>query len=176
MMLSDGDIQHFRQCGHLDINPWNPDRLQPSSYDLTLAPYVSRYDPFSGTWTAPEKFEEDLGGNLIHVINSGEFALFSTVETVTLDGSVSGDVVGKSSWARWGLSIETAGHVDAGFSGQLTLELKNEGPSHLILTAGRAIAQIRFYELRTPARSVYGAEGRGSKYMHQTGPTPARFS
>lgn len=183
MMLSDGDIQHFRNTGHLAVEPWNNERLQPASYDLTLAPYVREYrrgytDPISGAWvpggwSEPEKFEE-FGGKFLRWLAPGEFALFNTVETVTLDSSVAGELAGKSTWARWGLGVETAGFVDPGFSGQLTLELKNQGPTMIGLIAGKPIAQIKFHELRTPSRRPYGSEGLGSHYQHQTGPTAAR--
>jgi dCTP deaminase len=185
MMLSDADIQHFRNTGHLGIEPWNNERLQPVSYDLTLGCYVKYQERVyvlsadgeacvdGFTWVK-EKFEEGPDGRLFYILKPKKFALFSTVETVTLDSSVAGEVAGKSSWARNGLGIETAGLVDAGFSGELTLELTNHSEFPITLVAGKPIAQIKFYELRTPSRRPYGSEGLGSHYQHQTGPTNAR--
>lgn len=180
MNLSDADLMHFREIGLLDIHPWDDDRLQPASYDVTLGPYVTRELRFNAgdhlsdreeIQYQVEKFEEGIDGGLVYVLEPGEFALFSTVEIVTLSNSLAAQVAGKSSWARRGLIVESAGWVDPGFSGQLTLELKNLTRYPIMLTAGDPIAQVVFMELRTKALRGYSMRGR---YQDQRGPTPAR--
>jgi deoxycytidine triphosphate deaminase len=177
MILADADILHFRNLGHLGIHPWDPESVQPASYDLHLAPYVKKkaYD----TWAEKliwqqEKFEELRDGEFWYFLEPGEFGLFNTVETVELSASVAGQVMGKSTLAREALAVETAGWVDPGFSGELTLELKNHGEFPIMLTAGMRIAQIVFMQTRSAALRPYGSEGLGSKYQHQTGPTEPR--
>ena len=182
MILSDADIMHFRQIGILDVHPWDDDRLQPASYDLTLAPYVVTSGRISAKnangelcvdqqyWTE-EKFDSGIDGGLHYILEPGEFALFSTVEIVTLANNVAAQVAGKSTWARKGLIVESAGWVDPGFSGQLTLELKNLTEHPIALTAGDPIAQIVFMELRTKALRGYSTRGR---YQDQRGPTAPR--
>lgn len=186
MILADIDIPYFRELGLLDIQPWDDKRIQPGSYDLTLAPYVTHIAPTTWTpefsepeprpWT--EKFEEatfvDGTRGLVYSLAPGEFALFTTVETVTLSAGICGLVAGKSTHARRGLSIEMAGWVDPGFRGQITLELKNLTDDYIGLVAGEPIAQIVFMEMRRPALRPYGSPGLGSKYQNQEGPTAAR--
>lgn len=180
MHLSDIDIINFRNMGHLGIEPWNPESVQPASYDLHLAPYLkgqymvhSADDTRTVHWTT-EKFPQDCRGEMSYELEPGEFALFSTIETVTLSSGIVGQVMGKSSLAREGLITENAGLVDAGFSGTLTLEFSNISAYPITLYAGMAICQITFAELRSPAQRPYGTEGLGSRYQHQTGPTSAR--
>lgn len=162
MILSDADIVHFRNLEHLDITPYNALQLQPASYDLTLAPQVNTlFAP--GVWRTKDF-------DAYHLMPD-EFALFSTVETIRLDGRVAAQVMGKSTWARKGLIIESAGWVDPGFEGQLTLELKNLTNQPILLLAGDPIAQIVFMELRSNALVSYEKRGR---YQGQRGPTPPR--
>lgn len=183
MILSDGDILAFRAMGHLDITPWNPAAVQPASYDLRLAPYVTHIPRTS--WipqygeTAPEAWTEKFDdtrntGDMFYFLAPGEFALFSTIETVRLDASLCAQVAGKSSWARQGLLIEAAGWVDPGFDGQLTLELKNLTQDYILLPAGAPICQIVFMQMRSNSQRPYGTDGLGSRYMNQEGPTSAR--
>jgi dCTP deaminase len=179
MIYSDADIEQAQRLRQLRIFPWNDELLQPASYDLTLAPYVKRCDYyfqenrngviFNELSWHQEKFEDP---NLTCALNPNEFALFSTIETVTIGDSICGQVAGKSSWARRGLLVEAAGWVDPGFSGQLTLELKNMSPAPIILTAGVPIAQIVFMGLRTKVLRPYSAER--NHYQDQRGPTEAR--
>lgn len=185
MILADTDILFFRNTGQLGIHPWNPESVQPASYDLHLAPYrKKKYRVYVGsdsgitddstfTWHQ-EKFEEGVDGQLRYTLEPGEFALFNTIEVVELSASVAGQVMGKSTLAREALAVETAGWVDPGFEGQLTLELKNHGDFPILLTAGMPVAQIVFMYLRSKATRPYGSEGLGSKYQHQAGPTEPR--
>lgn len=165
MILPHQDIEFLREIGMLDIAPWNPDRLQPASYDLTLggsARQVSRDPHFHNV-----EFTFTQG-----VIEQGEFFLLHTAEVVTLSAGIGAQVVGKSTWARKGLIVEAAGWVDPGFSGQLVLEVTNMSPVPVAVNVGDPIAQIIFMELRRPALSPYGKE-RGSHYHGQMGATPA---
>lgn len=172
MILSDADILHYRSLGQFDIHPWVDDLLQPASYDLRLAPKVATPAFHIGgevAWIAGD-FEER---GLTYILEPDEFALFSTIETITLSNQIAAQVAGKSTWARRGLIVESAGWVDPGFCGTLTLELKNLTSAPIVLTAGDPIAQIVFMELRTKSLRGYSVRGR---YQNQDGPTPARDS
>ncbi len=173
MILADVDIEHFQRLGMLEISPYMDHRLQPASYDLTLGPYVGIWERYSGEDVyRVEKFDEGPEGELEYWLDPGDFVIMSTVETVTLSDSIAGDVAGKSSIARKGVIVEAAGFVDPGFSGQLTLEVFNMRKVPVLLTAGMAIAQIKFYQTRSKARRPYGTRGH---YQGQKGPTPSWF-
>lgn len=182
MILSDADLLHFRDVGILDVHPWSDDLLQPASYDLTLSPYAATrqhmyrenlngYPAVDNDYWPEEKFAEGPDGKLQYTLEPDEFALFSTTEIVTLGLQVAAQVAGKSTWARKGLIVESAGWVDPGFSGQLTLELKNLTRHPIVLTGGEPIAQIVFMEMRSKSLRGYSVRGR---YQNQRGPTPAR--
>lgn len=176
MILTDIDIITFRNLDWLAIHPWNPEAVQPASYDLHLAPYLKRqaYSHGSGVTWIQEKFAEDCRGGLFYDLEPGEFLLFSTIETVMIGAGLAAQVSGKSSHAREGLVTENAGWVDPGFEGELTLEFSNLSPYPIRLDAGMPICQIVFMQTRSPAQRPYGYEGLGSKYQHQKGPTSAR--
>lgn len=174
--LSDVDILFFRRNGSLDITPWRDDCLQAASYDLHLAPYVREphflpFRQFNNQWFAQEvewryeKFEEP---NLTYILAPNGFALFSTIEKVRVGGNLAAAVAGKSSRAREGIAVEFAGWIDPGFEGQVTLEIKNNLPHPITLTAGMPICQIIFEELRTNCLVPYGERGH---YQNQSGPT-----
>ena len=111
------------------------------------------------------------------MVQPGTFCLGSTVETVTLPNDVVGRVDGKSSLGRLGLLVHaTAGYIDPGWTGKLTLELSNQSQMPIALYYGMRIAQISFIRLTTPVDRPYGSEELGSKYQGQTGPTPSRIS
>lgn len=162
MIFSDQDIVAAHKSRRMRIFPFNSDLVQPASYDLTLQCYVRMIDE-----DHDEKFET-------LTIAPRVFVLLSTVETITLPDDLAAQVSGKSSLARMGLSVETAGWVDPGFSGQLTLEVLNTSSDSITLTAGQPIAQLVFMELKSPALRPYGSTGLGSKYQNQRGPTLAR--
>lgn len=162
MIFSDVDIIGAVASGRVGIDPFNGGQVQPASYDLALGCYIRYLDE-----DEPDKFD-------CVSLKTGEFALFSTVETVKIPGDLVASVSGKSSWARRGLIVETAGWIDPGFEGQITLELCNLGPKRILLEAGVAIAQLVIMELSSPALRPYGSTGLGSKYQNQRGPTAAR--
>lgn len=193
MRLSDVDIEFYRRTGHLNVTPWDDASLQGASYDLHLAPYVA--EPFRNyqvnaecqvcvdeTYWVKSKFEEEvvnvdyetgfghLTGELVYILAPNAFVLMSTIETVEVSTHLSSAVAGKSSRAREGIAVEFAGWVDPGFMGNLTLEVKNNLPFPIRMTAGMPIAQVIFELLRTPSQRPYGARGH---YMGQSGPTPS---
>lgn len=184
MILTDNDIHVFRSLEAFSITPWDPEAVQPASYDLHLAPHLKRQIPVyqenargqvcvdTYTWVE-EKFSEDCRGSLTYDLTPGEFLLFSTIEWVELGARIAGQVAGKSSMARQGLVTENAGWVDPGFHGTLTLEFSNIGGWPITLTAGMPICQIVLMECRSAAQRPYGTEGVG-RYQNQTGPTNAR--
>ncbi len=170
-MLSDSSIRKFLSEGSLGIDPPPHDpAIQPASVDLHLGPSfvaltAEGHEPVSA-W--PES------GTI--TLQPGQCLLASTFETITLPAWLVGRVEGKSSWGRKFLMIHsTAGFIDPGFRGQVTLELKNLSPTLLILTVGHPIAQISFSYLDRPADRPYGSPGLGSKYQGQHGATPSRM-
>lgn len=174
--LSDADILFFHSTGALGITPWNDDCLQAASYDLHLAPYARTphyysHRNYNGTIVQPiitweyEKFDEP---DLAYTLAPNGFGLFSTIEKVRVGANLAAAVAGKSSRAREGLAVEFAGWVDPGFEGQITLEIKNNLPFPIKMTAGMPICQIIFEELRTRALRPYGERGH---YQLQEGPT-----
>lgn len=178
MRLSDVDIEFYRRTGHLDITPWDDDSLQAASYDLHLGCYVRVANYYTTTmidgvpthevvW-GYEKFEEAHTGQMYYILKPNEFVLLSTVERVRVSPALASSVAGKSSRAREGIAVEFAGFVDPGFEGQITLEVKNNLPFPITLTAGMPICQIIFDLLRTPTKRPYGDRGH---YMGQSGPT-----
>lgn len=175
MRLSDSDILTFRRLGQLAITPWDYDSLQAASYDLHLGCYAQIPDHWiEGPDGEPlivwrrEKFEQGCGGGLYFTLNPNAFVLLSTIEKVQVGPALASAVAGKSSRAREGIAVEFAGWVDPGFEGQLTLEVKNNLPFPIRLTAGMAICQVIFEELRTKALNPYGDRGH---YQGQAGPT-----
>lgn len=167
MILADVDIEFQRRIGGIGISPYDPGRLQPASYDVTLGPYALFIDQPNGPWV--EKFDEP---GLHYWLNRDEFVLLSTIETITLDSHHAAQVAGKSTLARMGLIVESAGFIDPGFSGQLTLEVKNIGPNPILLTAGMPIAQVVFFQMVSKAHNPYNKER--NHYQNQVGPVPAR--
>ena len=168
------------------LSPWDPRRVQPASVDLTLSgdflelrdlppterdgvPVVDPQVPQSYTHVhVPD------GGE--YLLRPGTFVLGSTVERVTLTRFFVGLLSGKSSLARLGLVIESAGFLDPGFSGTVTLELANLTPYALVLRPGMAIGQLSVIALVDRADRPYGDPGLGSHYQGQEGPTGSRFT
>lgn len=136
------------------IDPFKLEQLQPASYDMTLG--ALPYD--EPVWK----------------LRPGEFILASTLERVVMPEDLVGRMEGKSTWARRGVIIHTAGFVDPGFRGQLVLEITNLGGSDVLLKIGDRICQIAFHELDGPAERPYGHDQLGSHYQDQKGITRAR--
>lgn len=173
-VLVDWQIGTAVERGTIGIEPFDSAKIQPNSYDIALGDEIL-FDMQDGTL---DPFTDDRA-YVSMPINNGclkpqAFGLASTVETITLPHNIVATIEGKSSLARDGLEIHcTGGWIDAGFSGQITLELFNKSHRPIQLRAGMAIGQVVFFQTE-PCESPYGVE-RGSKYQHQTGPTPSRY-
>ena len=197
-MLSDGDIIFAMLTGEFSITPTpKHDAWQPCSVDLTLSNRfkvmnVSRFIDRSTTTKGETQCElqlldpcdipEDLYQDIIvgplskFVIHPGQFALASTCESVSLSSTISGRVEGKSSLARLGLVVHiTAGFIDAGYSGTITLELINHGDLPLILRPNMKIAQLSLQELKSESIRPYGHPALNSKYQGSTDTVGSRY-
>ena len=182
MVLSDRTIKEEIAKGRIIIDPLDPSDIQPASVDLhldrkllvfrnTRQPYIDvRKD-------MPDLTEvEEIPDDSPFILHPGEFVLASTLEIVGLPDDIVARLEGKSSLGRIGLLIHsTAGYVDPGWNGHLTLELSNVANLPVTLYYGMKIGQISFLRLTTPADNLYGSPALGSKYQGQTEPTASRF-
>jgi dCTP deaminase len=181
MVLSDRSIKEALLAGRIRIEPLDPDDIQPSSVDVHLAnrfrvfrnsryPYIDPSREQSGLMEMVESSVEEP-----FVLHPGEFVLGATQERIALPDDVVARLEGKSSLGRLGLLIHsTAGYVDPGWEGTLTLELSNVANLPIVLTPGMAIGQISFFQMTTSVERPYGTPGLGSKYQGQVDPTPSR--
>jgi dCTP deaminase len=182
MILSDRTIRDEVANGRIVIEPFDPDCVQPSSVDLHLDRWFRVFRNHTMAYIDVKQNLEDLT-ELVSVadddpfiLHPGEFVLGSTLERVALPDDLVGRLEGKSSLGRIGLLIHsTAGFVDAGWDGQLTLELSNVASLPITLYPDMKIGQISFMRMTTPADAPYGAGGLGSKYQGQRGPRPSRY-
>jgi dCTP deaminase len=173
MLLSDGDLRFFIQQGRLVVRPLNEEiSLQPASIDLHLSREIKWYInvPESvrvGDSPLMREFDIRQYG---FVLQPGRFVLGSTLEWVEVPSFLTGRVEGKSTLGRLGILVHvTAGFIDPGFKGNITLELMNVGNVPILLEEGMCISQICFYELKSPSVRPYGSEGLGSKYQNSSG-------
>jgi dCTP deaminase len=182
MMLSDTDLRRVLDTGELRVEHPEP-LIQPASIDLRLGPEFRVHAPAASAREeyidplqpqASEMLLHDVKPGLQFPLPPGTFALASTIESVTLNRVLVGLLAGKSSLARLGLVIESAGWVDPGFHGQLTLELFNQSSRTILLTPGMPIAQLAVARLTVPATHPYGHPSLGSRYQCQAGPTESR--
>jgi dCTP deaminase len=181
MLLSDRDIRAEVGAGRLGLEPYDPELLQPSSIDVRLDRYFRVFNNQQYTHIDPALQQDDLT-TLVEpkdddpfVLHPGEFALGSTLEVVSLPDDLSGRLEGKSSLGRLGLlTHSTAGFIDPGFTGHITLELSNVATLPIILWPGMKIGQLCLFRLSSPAEHSYGAAVYGSRYQGQRGPTPSR--
>ena len=156
--------------------------MQPSSLDVRVDRYFrvfrnSRY-PFIDVKAQQEDLTElvEVAGDEAFILHPGEFVLGSTLERVTLPDDLVARLEGKSSLGRLGLLIHsTAGFIDPGWDGHVTLELSNVANLPITIYAGMKIGQISFFRLTTPAEVPYGSKATRSKYQGQRGPTASRF-
>lgn len=182
-VLSDRTIKQALASGRLRIEPLDEAAIQPASVDLRLDSAFRVFKTTSRPYVDVAQEVDDLT-ELVEispeepfVIQPNTFVLGSTVETITLADDVVARVDGKSSLGRLGLLVHaTAGYVDPGWTGKLTLELSNQSQMPIALYYGMRIAQISFIEMTTPVDRPYGHADLGSKYQGQTGPTPSRIS
>jgi dCTP deaminase len=181
VILSDGTLRDLMKCGELEIGPLNPEQVQPASVDVRLARdfRVFRSDVVG----AIDPYETDDLTELVgipegcpFVLHPGEFVLGCTVEAFRLPARLVARVEGKSSLGRLGLVIHsTAGFIDPGFRGQITLELSNVAPRPILLWPGMRVGQVAFSLLDQPAVRPYGHPSLGSKYQGQSGPVASRY-
>ena len=181
MLLSDRDIHAEIDAGRVALEPWDPDMVQPSSVDVRLDRFFRtfenhRYPHIDPSVAQPELTREvEPVGDEPFILHPGEFVLGSTYEVVTLPDDVAARLEGKSSLGRLGLlTHSTAGFIDPGFSGHVTLELANVANLPITLYPGMKIGQLCFFRLSSPAMHPYGSEKYGSRYQGQRGPTASR--
>src|ERR671919_2021516 len=182
MILSDRDIRAAIAEGRISIEPFSEADVQPSSIDLHVDrffrvfhnarhPFIDVKKPMEDLTELVEVKEEEA-----FILHPGEFVLGSTNEYVRLPHDLVARLEGKSSLGRLGLLIHsTAGYVDPGFEGHLTLELSNVANLPITIYPGMKIGQISFFTLTSEAENPYGSGAVGSKYQGQQGPTPSRF-
>jgi dCTP deaminase len=182
VVLSDRTIREELEAGRIVIDPLSKDCIQPSSVDLHVDRYFRLFrnhsmrviDVKDDLEDLTELVEIPMGEPLI--LHPGEFVLGSTLERVALPDDLVARLEGKSSLGRLGLLIHsTAGFVDAGWDGHLTLELSNVANLPITVYPDMKIGQISFLRMSTPAEQPYGSKGLGSKYQGQRGPTPSRY-
>jgi dCTP deaminase len=182
MVLSDRSIRAEIEAGRVVIDPYDPGLVQPSSIDVRVDRRFrvfqnSRY-PYIDVRQAMEDLTElvEVDGEEPFILHPGEFVLGQTLERVTLPDDLVARLEGKSSLGRLGLLIHsTAGFVDSGFSGNLTLELSNVANLPITIYHGMPIGQISFMRMDSPVERPYGSGETGSKYQGQGEPTPSRF-
>jgi dCTP deaminase len=183
MVLSDRSIREALDAGRISIAPLGEGCVQPSSVDLHVDRYFRLFRNHTSRVIDVREDQEDLtelvdiGDVDPLILHPGEFLLGSTLERITLPDDLVARLEGKSSLGRLGLLIHsTAGFVDAGWDGHLTLELSNVANLPITIYAGMKIGQISFLQMTTPADMPYGSDGLKSKYQGQWGPTPSRYS
>ncbi len=182
MILSDRTIREEIAAKRIIIEPFDDSCVQPSSVDLHVDRYFRVFRNHSQRVIDVKEDQEELT-ELVEtyeddalILHPGEFVLGATLERVGLPNDLVGRLEGKSSLGRLGLLIHTtAGFVDPGFNGYLTLELSNVANLPITLYPGMKIGQISFLRMTTPAEIPYGSSALGSKYQGQRGPTPSRY-
>jgi len=182
MVLSDRTIKEELSNGHIVIDPLGEDCIQPASVDLRLGNQIRKFEPQSSYSFIDVREDvtklttlEEIPDPAPFILEPGQFILGTTVENVELPNDVVARLEGKSSLGRLGLLIHsTAGYIDPGWKGQLTLEISNVAQVRISLYSQMKIGQISFLRLSTPADKPYGSPGLGSKYQGQYGPTASR--
>jgi dCTP deaminase len=182
VVLSDRDIRAAIEGGRIGIDPYRPDCVQPASVDIRLdhrfRVFRSSRHAFIDLARPLDDVTElvEVPARTPFILHPGEFVLGSTRERIRLPDDVVSRVEGKSSLGRLGLLIHsTAGFIDPGWDGHITLELSNANTIPITLYAGMRIGQLSFFPLSSPAERPYGSPELGSSYQGQTGPTPSRY-
>jgi dCTP deaminase len=181
VLISDRDIRAQIDADRIVLDPYEPSMVQPSSVDVRIDRYFRLFDNHRYAHIDPAEEQPELT-RLVEVdpdeafiLHPGEFALASTYETVTLPDDVAARLEGKSSLGRLGLlTHSTAGFIDPGFSGHITLELSNVATLPIKLWPGMKIGQLCFFQLSSPAEHPYGSGQYGNRYQGQRGPTASR--
>jgi dCTP deaminase len=181
VLLSDRDILAELDAKRVQLDPFDAAMVQPSSVDVRLDRFFRVFENHRYPHIDPAEEQPDLT-RLVEpergepfILHPGEFVLGSTYELVTLPDDVAARLEGKSSLGRLGLlTHSTAGFIDPGFSGHVTLELSNVATLPIKLWPGMKIGQLCFFRLSSPAEHPYGSSKYGSRYQGQRGPTPSR--
>lgn len=181
MLLSDRDIRSELSSGRVGLEPLDLGMVQPSSVDVRLDRFFRLFDNHKYPHIDPALDQPDLtrlvevDATESFVLHPGEFVLGATYEMVTLPDDIAARLEGKSSLGRLGLlTHSTAGFIDPGFSGHVTLELSNVATLPITLWPGMKIGQLCFFRLSSPAEHPYGSDKYGSRYQGQRGPTASR--
>jgi dCTP deaminase len=181
VLLSDRDLRAVLESGGLRLDPFEPSLIQPSSIDVRLDRTFGIFNNHLYTHIDPAIRQDELTTPVEvpdgepFVLHPGEFVLASTLEVITLDAGLAARIEGKSSLGRLGLlTHSTAGFIDPGFSGHVTLELSNVATLPIRLWPGMKIGQLCIFRLSSPAEHPYGSSVYGSRYQGQRGPTPSR--
>ncbi|GAA1637486.1 dCTP deaminase [Kribbella alba] len=181
MLLSDRDILAEIDAKRVQLDPFDAAMVQPSSVDVRLDRFFRVFENHRYPHIDPAEEQPDLtrmvepAGEEPFILHPGEFVLGSTYELVALPDDVAARLEGKSSLGRLGLlTHSTAGFIDPGFSGHVTLELSNVATLPIKLWPGMKIGQLCFFRLSSPAEHPYGSAKYGSRYQGQRGPTPSR--
>jgi dCTP deaminase len=183
MVLSDRTIRRLLEEGRIGIDPYEEELLQPSSVDVRVDRFFRVFHNARYAFIDVKEPMEELTelvevreDNEPFILHPGEFVLGSTLERVTLPDDLVARLEGKSSLGRLGLLIHsTAGFIDPGWDGHVTLELSNVANLPITIYYGMRIGQLSFVQLTEPAETPYGAGALGSKYQGQAGPTPSRY-
>jgi dCTP deaminase len=181
MLMSDRDIRASIESGQIGLEPLEMNLLQPSSFDVRLDRFFRLFDNHKYAYIDPAEDQSDLT-QLIEVdpkeafiLHPGEFVLGSTYEFVSLPDNIAARLEGKSSLGRLGLMTHsTAGFVDPGFKGHVTLELANVSNLPIKLWPGMKVGQLCFFQLSSPSETPYGSEKYNNRYQGQRGPTASR--
>ena len=181
MLLSDRDIAAEVKSGRVKVEPFDAKMIQPSSVDVRLDRFFRvfenhKYEVIDPSIEQPDLTREVAVAPSDHfILHPGEFVLASTYEVITLPDDIAGRLEGKSSLGRLGLlTHSTAGFIDPGFSGHITLELSNVANLPVKLYPGMKIGQLCLIKLSSSAEHPYGSALYGSRYQGQRGPTPSR--
>ena len=181
MLLSDRDLIAAYKSGQLNLEPFDSELVQPSSIDVRLDRWFRIFNNHLYTHIDPSIQQDDLttavevADGQPFVLHPGEFALASTLEVVSLGDELAARIEGKSSLGRLGLlTHSTAGFIDPGFSGHVTLELSNVATLPIAIWPGMKIGQLCVFRLSSPAEHPYGSAVYGSRYQDQRGPTASR--
>ncbi|MGD7706096.1 dCTP deaminase [Microlunatus sp. Y2014] len=181
MLLSDRDIRAGIESGRIGLDPWTPEMVQPSSVDVRMDRFFRTFENHRYPHIDPAEEQPELtrpievSGDEAFILHPGEFVLASTYEVVSLGVDVAARLEGKSSLGRLGLlTHSTAGFIDPGFSGHVTLELSNVATLPIKLWPGMKIGQLCFFALSSPTENPYGSAKYGSRYQGQRGPTASK--
>jgi dCTP deaminase len=181
MLMSDRDIRASIEAGEIGLEPLDMDLLQPSSFDVRIDRFFRLFDNHKYAFIDPSEQQDDLtrfievAADEPFILHPGEFVLGSTYEFVSLPDNIAARLEGKSSLGRLGLvTHSTAGFVDPGFNGHVTLELSNMATLPIKLWPGMKIGQLCFFQLSSPSETPYGSDKYLNRYQGQRGPTASR--